>query len=337
MPLVFRPISAITLTFLLGLIGFATPLAAADNEMFRGKTITYIVSTSAGGIYDAQSRLLARFLQTQLPGARILVRNVPGAGHIIGANTIYASRPDGLTIGTFNTGLIYAQMLERPGIRFDLSKMSYIAKATSDTRALLVSKNSNLSTIEDLFVSETPIMFAAAGVGSAAYIETRILQDALNLPLQLVPGFDGTEAELSMLRGEVAAQVGTATSLQPFVDNGNGHFVLILSDSDAYAGVPRADDYAQDDRGRELLALISTLSHIGRLTAGPPGLAPETLRVLRDAVIAAMSDPGYIAEGERLGLPMDPAPGDRVEVMVKQALAQSPEMIALLKIAAREQ
>jgi hypothetical protein len=50
-----------------------------------------------------------------------------------------------------------------------------------------------------------------------------------------------------------------------------------------------------------------------------------------------MSDPIYIAEGERLGLPMDPAPGDRVEVMVKQALAQSPEMIALLKIAASEQ
>ena len=333
----FRPISAITLTFLLGLIGFATPLAAADNEMFRGKTITYIVSTGAGGIYDAQSRLLARFLQTQLPGVRILVRNVPGAGHIIGANTIYASRPDGLTIGTFNTGLIYAQMLERPGIRFDLSKMSYIAKATSDTRALLVSENSNLSTIEDLLESETPIMFAAAGVGSAAYIETRILQDTLNLPLQLIPGFDGTEAELSMLRGEVAAQVGTATSLQPFVDNGNGHFVLMLSNSDAYAGVPRADDYARDDRGRELLELISTLSQIGRLTAGPPGMAPETLRVLRDAVIAAMSDPIYIAEGERLGLPMDPAPGDRVEVMVKQALAQSPEMIALLKIAASEQ
>jgi len=31
------------------------------------------------------------------------VRNVPGAGHIVGANTIYAAKPDGLTIGMFNT------------------------------------------------------------------------------------------------------------------------------------------------------------------------------------------------------------------------------------------
>ena len=112
----FKSVIAIVLAIALGLVAFATPLAAADSNMFRGKTITYIVSTGAGGIYDAQSRLLSRFLAEQLPGTRILVRNVPGAGHIIGANTLYASRPDGLTIGTFNTGLIYAQLLG--GIQF---------------------------------------------------------------------------------------------------------------------------------------------------------------------------------------------------------------------------
>ena len=333
----FKSVFAIVLAIALGFVAFAAPLAAADSNMFRGKTITYIVSTGAGGIYDAQSRLLSRFLAEQLPGTRILVRNVPGAGHIIGANTLYASRPDGLTIGTFNTGLIYAQLLERPGIRFDLSEMSYIAKATSDTRTLMVSTRSGLTSVEDLLGSETPIMFGASGVGSAAYIETRILQNALNLPLQIVPGFEGTEAELSMLRGEVAAQVGTATSLQSFVDNGNGHFVLLLSDSDSYAGVPKADSYAKDDRARQLLSLVSTLSQIGRLTAGPPGIPPDVLAALRESVSAAMIDPGYIAEAERLGLPVDPAPGDQVEVMVKQALAQSPEMIAYLRNAAGEQ
>jgi hypothetical protein len=40
------------------------------------------------------------------------VQNVPGAGHIVGADEVYVSRPDGLTIGTFNTGLIFAQLLK---------------------------------------------------------------------------------------------------------------------------------------------------------------------------------------------------------------------------------
>lgn len=305
--------------------------------MFRGKIITYIVSTSAGGIYDAQGRLLARYLQEQLPGSRVVVRNVPGAGHIVGANTLYAARPDGLTIGTFNTGLIYAQMLERPGIRFDLSEMSYISKATSDTRALVVSTSSGITRIGELLESATPVFFASSGVGSASYIETRILEDALNLPLQIVPGFEGTEAELSMMRGEVVAQVGTATSLEMFVNNGNGRFLLVLSDSSSYAGVPRAVDYAKDEHSRELLSLVSTLSQIGRMTAAPPGIPSDTLETLRDAAMAAMATPGYRDESEKLGLPMDPARGDRVEEMVAQALAQTPEMIAYLKSAAGEQ
>ena len=48
---------------------------------------------------------------------------VSGAGHIIGANQTYNAMPDGLTIETFNTGLIYAQILNRKGMLFDLTDM----------------------------------------------------------------------------------------------------------------------------------------------------------------------------------------------------------------------
>src|SRR4051812_49156075 len=87
--------------------------AVAGGDYFRGKTVTYIVGTDAGGGYDTYSRLIARFMQKHLPGSRFIVRNVPGAGHIIGANEIYTARPDGLTIGMFDTALVYAQLLER--------------------------------------------------------------------------------------------------------------------------------------------------------------------------------------------------------------------------------
>ena len=69
--------------------------SAASNEMFRGKTITYIVATTAGGGYDTYGRMIARYMPKYLPGSRIIVRNVPGAGNIIGANAIYTARPDG--------------------------------------------------------------------------------------------------------------------------------------------------------------------------------------------------------------------------------------------------
>ena len=114
--------------------------AESESDFFDGRTITYIVSTDPGGGYDLYGRLLARNMGKYLPGARILVRNVPGAGQIIGANTIYASRPDGLTFGIFNTGMIYGQLLALEGIRFDLREMSWIGSLAAEGRALMVSQ-----------------------------------------------------------------------------------------------------------------------------------------------------------------------------------------------------
>src|SRR4029078_10513455 len=143
-------------------------------------------------------RLIARYLQKHLPGSRVGVRNVPGAGHIVGANTIYAAKADGLTIGMFNTGLIYDQLIKREGVLFDLSKFSWIGKASDDTRALLISSRSGFKSIDDLLKAKGPLKFASSGVGSAAYNDTKILADALHMNIQIVPGFSGNEGEMSM-------------------------------------------------------------------------------------------------------------------------------------------
>jgi tripartite-type tricarboxylate transporter receptor subunit TctC len=313
----------------------ASPALAADADYFKGKTVTYIVATGPGGGYDTYGRLIARYLQKYLPGSRVLVRNVPGAGHIVGANTIYAAKADGLTIGMFNTGLIYDQLIKRQGVLFDLNKFSWIGKAADDTRALMISTKAGFKSFDDVLKSKSTIKFAAAGVGSAAYNDTRILADALHLNVQIVPGFTGNEGEMSMLRNEVVAEVGTAESMEQFVKQGHGFFALALSGSEkTLPGVPRAADYIKDERGKRLLGLLQALSEIGRLTAGPPGIPANILAVERRALDAAMKDPQLLAEAMKLDLDIDPASGEIVEQKIKQALAQPPETVAALKAAA---
>ena len=106
--------------------------AQQGADFYKGKTVTYIVATAPGGGYDTYGRLVAEYMQKYLPGSTFVVRNMPGAGHVIGANAIYASRPDGLTIGTFNTGHIYNQLIGLEGVKFDLNKMFWIGKAGAD-------------------------------------------------------------------------------------------------------------------------------------------------------------------------------------------------------------
>lgn len=313
----------------------AVPARAADSTMFSGKTITYIVAVGPGGGYDTYGRLVARYMQKHLPGSRIIVRNVPGAGHIVGANTLYAARPDGLTIGTFNTGLIYDQLMQREGVLFDLKKFGWIGKAAADARALLIASNSGFRSFEDLRKSKTPVKFAASGVGAADYVETRIIADALHINAQIIPGFTGNAGEMSMLRQEVAAKISTIDAMEDFINAKHGFWALALTgDASVLPGVPRAMSYANNDRVRRLLTLVDTLSDIGRLTAAPPATPRNILDTERRAYDAAVKDTEFLAEAKKLGLPISPATGEVVEAKINQALAQSPETISFLKSAA---
>ncbi len=309
--------------------------AVAQEKFFEGERFTYIITTEPGGGYDTYGRLVAKYLEKHLPGSQVEVQNIPGAGHIVGTNTLFASQPDGLTIGTFNTGLINSQLLGREGIQFDLAKMSWIGKAATDTRSLIVSKDCPYQSIEDMKAAAEPIKMAAAGVGSASYVDTLLVSKALGLNFKVIPGFEGNEGEMSMMRGEVCGQIGTTSSLEPFVENGNGKFLLQVG-GETESGVPQARDLAADDRAKAMIAIIDAQSEIARLTAGPPGIPEVRLRMLRDAYMAALTDPDLIADAKKLDIPIEPAAGNVVAERVRAALSQSPETLALLEEATKE-
>ena len=188
-------------------------------------------------------------MQKHLPGSTFVVQNMPGAGHLIGANFIYASEPDGLTFGTFNTGLIYSQLAGNEGIKFDLAKMSWIGKVASDPRVIVVSKESGIESFEQLKSLKEPIKFAAAGVGSASTIETTMLVNTLGLPIQVITGYNGNDDQLAMRRGEVQGIVGSRSTFQQFVDEGHGKFIAQIGGSQT--DVPQLATLVDSDDGQE--------------------------------------------------------------------------------------
>jgi hypothetical protein len=156
-----------------------------------------------------------------------------------------------------------------------------------------------------------------------------MLADGLELNIEMIPGYQGNEGEMAMMRGEVVGQVGSLSSLQPFIDAGNG-FLAIAIGGDAE---PKAMDFAETDKGRSIISLIEAMSGLGRLTAAPPGTPEDRVETLREAYMAVMQDADFLAEAEKLGLPIEPAPGGEVADLVKAALQQSPETVAIISAA----
>lgn len=322
-------LKTITALFVLAMVTACTQESGEDAGYYQTKNVTYIVATNAGGGYDAYARLIGNYLQKYLSADNVVIRNVPGAGHIVGANTLWRSKPDGLTIGTFNAGLIYGQLVGKKAMQFDLREFEWIGKAAGEPRAIVVSKECTIKNIEDLLAAEEPVQFGSAGIGSASYSDMMLLADALDLKVDVIAGFDGTEGEMSMMRGEICAILGSTSSFQNFVDAGYGSYILSIGGE--LEGVPNATDFARTDSAKRLISVIDALARLGRVSAAPPGTAKERVDALRAAYKASLEDPQFLAEAKSMGRPIEPAYGDEVKQLVVDALDQTPETIALIE------
>ena len=61
------------------------------------------------------------------------------------------------------------------------------------------------------------------------------------------------------------------------------------------------------------------------------------LQALRAAYMSATSDPEFLAEADKLKLPISAASGEAVTELVKTALDQPPEVVAILREALKEE
>lgn len=156
--------------FLFFLLYRPYPLFAAP--FYEGKVLTIIVGYSPGGGYDRVDRLLAKYLPNYIPGKpTVLVQNMPGADSMIAANYLYnIAKPDGLTIGTFNRGLVFANLLKAEGGRYDLTKFSWIGSAAVESSVLIFYKDLAYKTIEDVAKSKSTIVIGCTGSADAINI-----------------------------------------------------------------------------------------------------------------------------------------------------------------------
>ena len=102
----------------------AVPLAGAvAGPFYDGKDVTLIVPNSPAGFMSRYAQTLAPHIAKNLGASNLRIDNQPGAGSLKGTNSVWAAKPDGMTIGFTNVPtLVIAQLAESPRLRFDATK-----------------------------------------------------------------------------------------------------------------------------------------------------------------------------------------------------------------------
>jgi tripartite-type tricarboxylate transporter receptor subunit TctC len=326
------------------IVWWTGPIHAQDSvaQFYRGKQISLIVGSSAGGGYDTYARLLARHLGKYIPGNPIIVpSNMPGAASNAAAAHIYNVAPkDGTVIGAVQTAAVLDPLFgDKARMKHDASKFIYLGSATIDYYVCVARADAPVKTFKGALNQE--LIVGASQPGTSTRDFPALLNHATGTKLRVVSGYPGTrEITLAMEKGEVQGLCGfswSSLSAQHPDWLKSGFLRVLVQENDKghpdlnKMGVPLSVNFAKSPADRQIMDLIYSSETFGRPYILPPGVPEERVVALRKAFMDALRDPELRAEGEKIGLDLDPISGEELQKIAEKIYATPPAVVEQAK------
>jgi tripartite-type tricarboxylate transporter receptor subunit TctC len=303
------------LVFLVAGCGGDDPLTNKDikADYYKGKTITWIVSGSAGGGTDVLTRAYAPFLSKYLEGhPKVQFKYLTGGGGIEAGNYIYnVAKKDGLTLATLGSENLFSQILGEDGVKYQFQKLTFLGNFLARDQMLFVRGDFGVDNFDELMDASEPPKIGARTASHSTALLPLILQGSFpdKKLFDMVYGYDGGEdVDLDVERGALDGRsnsVGSVESThQDWIDD---KFLVPL----VYEGQERHPDFPDvptvgevvPPEHQDLIALLRAPDLTTRPPVAPPGLPSDLSDMLRKAFEDMSNDPDFEKTVEDLGYP----------------------------------
>lgn len=323
-----------------------TNLLFAQAPFYQGKTITIVVGTKAGDVYDLYPRLLAEFWTKNIPGnPNIIIQNVPGAASLIAANQVYnIAKPDGLTLGAIYPALYFDQLIKKPEARYDWAKWNWIGSPVTSNHLLYMRADTPYKSVDDIRKAATAPKCGSTGIASTGYYMPKLMEEVLGSKFDIVSGYQaGQDVDLAVERGEIQCRAFTITAYfarEPFISWRKRNFVNVLIQTGSKRDARLKDSptiyelmerYKTNEAGRSLSKVILASGDFGRPIVAPPGVPADRVKILRDGFDKTIAEAAFLAEAERRRLEIDPTRWDEMEFLAKDVMATPPDVVARMR------
>jgi tripartite-type tricarboxylate transporter receptor subunit TctC len=281
------------------------------------KAITVIIPWSAGGGTDVAGRILISKL-SKILGVPIQAVNKPGGSGIIGTLEAVKSPPDGYTLFIDCGGTSSIQYAWSENLPYTVEARTYIARATSSPRCLIVPASSPWKTVDDLVnaIRANPASISFALIGGTGVPDVVIAQFRAALTAKGVDvsknrpiSYKGTgEVVIAVAGGHASYSAAGPDSASALTDAGKIR-VLGVTSVGRYRGWPNVPTMAETG-----FPSVDMVFWVG--LGGPPGLPANIVKTLDNAVRESLSDPETIAKLDKAGIEPFYQPGDKYRKFV---------------------
>jgi tripartite-type tricarboxylate transporter receptor subunit TctC len=316
---------------------------AAAQDFYKDKTIRFIVGQAAGGGYDTYTRTIARYMGKFVPGGpTTIVDNMTGAGSLVAANYIFNNaKPDGLTIGNWNSALVFNQAMGDPNVRFDARKFGWIGASSKSVPVCLIMGFAGPKTWDEIVKSGKPLRMGGTGPGSHSIDMPLMLNKMAGTKFTVVSGYQGTsQIRVALQRREVDGQCTNwdsviATQRDLLDAKGDERMIPFLlharvNDPEG-KNVTLVSEALKDEAHLRAYRVYMAQMEYSRPYTIAPGTPKERLEILRRAFNATLADSDFLAQANKLKLDINLVTGEESEKWVGEVLSISAALKEELK------
>lgn len=217
--------------FAAGALSLAFPAGHA-LAAYPERIIKIVVPFAPGGGTDVVARTLAQELAKDL-GVSVIIENKPGAGTIIGTQSVATSDADGYTLlmGTFANAVNPSLYAKLPYDQHrDFAAVALIARSFN---IVVVNPASPIKSLADLIAAAKAdpdkLSYGTYGTGTSAHLAGELFKHMAGVNLTTVPYKGAAPAITDLIGGQIQVMFTTVASAAPLIEGGQLRALAVTS------------------------------------------------------------------------------------------------------------
>jgi tripartite-type tricarboxylate transporter receptor subunit TctC len=304
MTTIFRFAAAVSAAAVMALCVTVGSVPAAGG--YPDRPIRFIVSFPPGGSSDAMARIVHAGLEKQL-GQTVVIENKPGAGAMIGIDTVAKSAPDGYTIGLGGAGAFGTNLAMGERMPYDPGKDIVPVTGLAGSPFILAAapslKGKSLRDIIALAKSDPGrLTIGHGGNGTGMHLTAELLNQMAGVKIALVPYRGIAPVVNDLIGGHVELGIVDPPSALAAMEAGKIEAVAITS-AKRFSRLP--DIPTIDESG---VPGFEANGSFGIVV--PAGTPPDVIAKLNAAFVTVLKEPEVVERIRALGaepMPMTPS------------------------------
>ena len=258
--------------------------ANAGAQDYPSKAVRVIVPFATGGGSDITARNMSMKLTGEL-NQQFIVENKPGAGGVVGLETLIKSPPDGYTIMISTSSWSTAAALSKPS--FDpVSDIAPVIEIGFNPLVLSLHPSVPAKTPKELIALAKArpgqLAYATPGIGAITHLAMELMVHMAKIDLLSVPYKSTGATTTDLLAGRTQLILGGLVPLQPYIQAGRLRPIAVTT-AKRWHSLPDVAAMAEALPGYEVESWFGIVM--------PKGVPPAVLERMNAAANKILRDP----------------------------------------------